>query len=69
MVGPVSFEDDLKQLGAYFQSLQMEELNEVLGVVLAAMRSRETDAMRRDVITKSKSLRLNKPLQRPEDKP
>ena len=65
----MSFDDDLQQLGAYFQSLQMEELNEILGKLLSEMRSRETEQMRRDVITQSKSLRLKAPLQRPKDKP
>ena len=63
------FEDDLEQLVVYFKSLQMEDLNDVLDRVLSEMRSRETEEMRQDVITKSKSLRLKFPLQRPDDKP
>ncbi len=65
----MSFEDDLEQLGTYFKSLQLEDLNDVLGRVLSEMRSRETQEMRQDVITKSKSLRLKFPLKRPDDKP
>ena len=63
------FEDDLEQLGTYFKSLQMEDLNDVLGRVLSEMRLRETEEMRQDVITKSKSLRLKFPLKRQDDKP
>ena len=64
----MSFEDDLALLCTYFKSLQMEDLNDVLGRVLSEMRSRETEKMRQDVITKSKSLRLKFPLNRPDDK-
>ena len=63
------FEDDLEQLTEYFKFLQMEDLNEVLARVLSEMRSRETEEMRQDVITKSKSLRLKFPFKRPDDKP
>ena len=62
----MSFEDDSQQLIAYFKSLQMEELNEVLGFVLTELRSRETNQMRQDVISQSKSLRLKFPIKRPD---
>ena len=62
----MSFKDDSQQLIAYFKSLQMEELNEVLGFVLSELRSRETNQMRQDVITHSKSLRLKVPIKRPD---
>jgi hypothetical protein len=62
----MSFEDDAPQLIAYFKTLQMEELNEVLGFLLSELRSRETIQMRQDVITQSKSLRLKLPIRRPD---
>ena len=62
----MSFGDDSQQLIAYFQSLQMEELNEVLCYVLSELRSRETNQLRQDVITHSKSLRLKCPIKRPD---
>lgn len=62
----MSFEDDSQQLIAYFKSLQLEELNEILGFVLSELRLRETSQMRQDVISHSKSLRLKVPIKRPD---
>jgi hypothetical protein len=63
----MSFEDDSQQLIAYLKSLQMEELNEILGFVLSELRVRETGQMRQDVITHSKSLRLKSPTKWPDN--
>ena len=45
-------------LRAYLKSLGHDELDQALNDILAEMRRRESDQMKRDVLTHSQSLRM-----------
>ena len=47
-------------LKMYLGSLNKEHLNHVLNEVLTELRRRESEQIKKDVLTHSKSLRLNK---------
>jgi hypothetical protein len=44
----------------YLKTLTEEQLDQALNEVLAEMRKRESDQIKKDVLTHSQSLRLNK---------
>ena len=46
------------RLQGYLKSLNLEELDEVLEEVLQEIRNRETEEMKKDVLTHSQKLRL-----------
>jgi hypothetical protein len=48
------------RLQGYLKSLNLEELDEVLEEVLQEIRTREIDAMKKDVMTHSQRLRLGR---------
>ncbi len=46
----------------YLKSLDQEQLDQVLSEVLTEVRSRESEQMKRDVLTHSQKLRLQRPI-------
>ena len=51
-------EPETARLQGYLKSLGEEELDEVLNEVLEEIRSRETEQIKKDVLTHSQKLRL-----------
>ena len=56
----MSDEQTTGKLEGYLKSLDEVQLDEALNEVLAEMRRRESDQMKKDVLTHSQSLRLYK---------
>jgi hypothetical protein len=56
----MSSEKNAGKLEGYLKSLDEAALDEALNEVLAEMRRRESDQMKKDVLTHSQSLRLHK---------
>jgi hypothetical protein len=56
----MSTEQKSGKLLGYLKSLDPEQLDHALNEVLAEMRRRESDQIRKDVLTHSQSLRLHK---------
>jgi hypothetical protein len=54
----MNHEQENARLLGYLKSLSTEELDEVLNEVLQEIRNRETEAMKKDVLTHSQKLRL-----------
>ena len=53
-------EPDTARLTGYLKTLNQEELDEVLEEVLEEIRNREAEQMKKDVLTHSQKLRLNR---------
>jgi hypothetical protein len=51
-------EQKVPAIGAYLKSLDKEQLNQVLDEVLTECRRRESEQIKRDILTHSQSLRL-----------
>ncbi len=51
-------DQETARLQGYLKSLDEQELDEVLNEVLEEIRSRETEQMKKDVLTHSQKLRL-----------
>jgi hypothetical protein len=58
----MNHEQENARLEGYLKSLNIEELDEVLNEVLQEIRNRETEAMKKDVLTHSQKLRLGRKL-------
>jgi hypothetical protein len=56
----MSSEQKERKLEGYLKSLDEAQLDDALNEVLAEMRRRESDQMKKDVLTHSQSLRLHK---------
>jgi hypothetical protein len=56
----MNHEQENARLEGYLKSLNTEELDEVLNEVLQEIRNRETEAMKKDVLTHSQKLRLGR---------
>ena len=55
-------EPETARLQGYLKSLGEDELDEVLDEVLAEIRTRESEQMKKDVLTHSQKLRLRRKL-------
>jgi hypothetical protein len=53
-------EPETARLQGYLKSLDEEQLDEVLNEVLEEIRTRETEQMKKDVLTHSQKLRLHR---------
>ena len=53
-------EQESARLQVYLKSLDHDDLDQVLNDVLAEIRSRETEQMKKDVLTHSQRLRLHR---------
>jgi hypothetical protein len=53
-------EEEKAHLVGYLKTLNSDELDQVLNEVLHEMRSRETEEMKKDVLTHSQKLRLTR---------
>ncbi len=53
-------EPETARLQGYLKSLDEEQLDEVLSEVLEEIRSRESEQMKKDVLTHSQKLRLTR---------
>ena len=51
---------EIARLQGYLKSLDEKQLDEVLDEVLQEIRSRETEQMKKDVLTHSQKLRLHR---------
>ncbi len=56
----MSRELESTRLQGYLKSLNPDELDQVLNEVLAEIRTRETEQMKKDVLTHSQKLRLHR---------
>ncbi len=54
----MSTEENAPKLGAYLKSLDKEKLNQVLDEVLTECRRRDSEQIKKDILTHSQSLRL-----------
>jgi hypothetical protein len=53
-------DEETTRLQGYLKSLNSDELDQVLDEVLQEIRSRETEQMKKDVLTHSQKLRLTR---------
>ncbi len=58
----MNHEQEQARLQGYLKSLNTDELDGVLNEVLQEIRNRETEAMKKDVLTHSQKLRLGRNL-------
>jgi hypothetical protein len=57
----MSTEMGLPALAPYLKQLDEDQLNRILDEVLTECRRRESDKIKKDILTHSQSLRLNRP--------
>jgi hypothetical protein len=58
----MSAEMGIPALGPYLEKLDEAQLNRVLEEVLTECRKRDSDKMKKDILTHSQSLRLKNPI-------